>query len=281
VIDAIITGAGGFVGQALHARLTSLGQDVVALAHRDTDVCDPAMWIRLAPATTVYHLAARNFVPDSWKEAPDFLRTNVVGTEHALGYCRAHGARMVLASAYLYGVPQSLPIRETDPVRPNNPYALSKHLAEELCEFASQYQGVSVMALRLFNVFGPGQRREFLIPSLIAQLRTGSALHVMDLKPKRDYVYIDDVVDAFVLASRATIPYEALNIGTGVSHSVGELIDIIQAAAGTSLDVVSSGVERPNEIQDVMADISRSREVLGWRPSFDLRRGIAQMLERG
>lgn len=280
MIDVLVTGAEGFIGRALVARLRAEGPvDVLPLSSRDGDVADAGTWDRLPPARVVIHLAGRSYVPDSWKSGADFLRVNVLGTEHALAYCRRHGAALVLASAYVTGIPTRLPIHEDDPARPSNPYALSKLMAEELCEFASRTGGVSATVLRLFNVYGPGQRREFLIPTIIDQVRQREEVRVLSLAPRRDYVYLADVVEALVRAARPSTGFRRINIGSGVSHSVAEVIATAQAVAGTHLPVVSDAVERPQEIPDTVAGIVRARDLLGWTPRWSLRDGINQIFE--
>ncbi|MCW5624029.1 MAG: NAD(P)-dependent oxidoreductase [Burkholderiales bacterium] len=276
--DVIVTGGGGFVGRALCRRLMAEGREVLALSRADGDITDGGVWNALPPAKVVVHLAGQSFVPDSWKSPDRFLTVNVDGTKRALEWCRRNGARLVFASAYVYGIPESLPIRESHPVRPNNPYALSKYLAEQCCEFAARYQGVNSTVLRVFNVFGPGQREEFLLPTLVQQL-AGSEIRVMDLAPKRDYVYLPDVVDAFVRALDGPTGFQRFNIGSGISYSVAELVAELQAAAGTKLPVVSMAEQRPQEIPDVRADINLAGEVLAWAPVFDLAAGIRDMLK--
>jgi GDP-4-dehydro-6-deoxy-D-mannose reductase len=281
MMDALVTGAGGFIGQSLCARLRADGQNVLALTSANGDVSSADTWKALPPASVLYHLAGRSFVPDSWTQGADFMAANVVGTERALAYCREHGARLVVASAYVYGIPERLPIGEGDRVAPNNPYALSKRLAEQLCEFAAHYQGVVATALRIFNVFGPGQRAEFLIPKVLQQVRAGQDIRLLDLVPRRDYVYLSDVVDAFVKASKVSSGFHAINVGSGYSLSVAEVVERIQFLAGTRLAVVSDSVERRQEIPDVVADISLAQQVLGWRPQWSFERGIDQILKRG
>jgi GDP-4-dehydro-6-deoxy-D-mannose reductase len=280
MIDAIVTGAGGFIGQALCADLRAKGWNILALTSAHGDVAESGTWRPLPPARVVFHLAGRSFVPDSWTRGPDFVNVNVAGTEHALAYCRQQGARLVLASAYVYGIPQRLPIRESDPASPNNPYALTKRLAEQLCEFAAQYQGVVATALRLFNVFGPGQRAEFLIPKVLQQVRAGQEIRLLDLTPRRDYVYLSDVVDAFVKASEVSAGFHSINVGSGYSLSVAEIVEKIQVVAGTRLPVASDSVERRQEIPDVVADIALAQQVLGWRPQLSFEAGIEQILKR-
>lgn len=280
MIDALVTGAGGFLGQALCASLRAKCWNILPLNSTDGDVAAAETWKSLPPARVVFHLAGRSFVPDSWVRGPDFVCANVTGTEHALAYCRAHGSRLVLASAYVYGIPQRLPIRETDPASPNNPYALSKRLSEQLCEFAAQYQGVTATVLRIFNVFGPGQRPEFLIPKILQQVALGREIRLLDMTPRRDYVYLSDVVDAFIRASDVSAGFRVINIGSGQSLSVAEIVEKIQVMAGTRLPVVSDSVLRRQEIPEVVADVSLAQQLLGWRPQFSFEDGIEQILKR-
>ncbi|MBX4961161.1 NAD-dependent epimerase/dehydratase family protein [Rhizobium binae] len=279
MVDAIVTGAGGFLGKRLAERLGRDGFDVLALDRTHGDISEEGMWQELPAARTLFHLAGRTFVPDSWTQAPSFMAANVLGTQHALNWCKRHKAKLVFASAYVYGVPEQLPIQESDPVRPNNPYALSKHLAEQLCEFAATHEQIPVVVLRLFNIYGAGQRPDFLIPTLLNRIRAKQDIEVMDLSPRRDYVFVDDVLSAFTKAMDVPDGYHCLNIGSGRSYSVQEIIDILQEAAGTALPVVSSCAVRRNEIPDVRADITRARAVLGWRPEWDLPAGIRELMK--
>jgi nucleoside-diphosphate-sugar epimerase len=275
----LVTGANGFIGKALVKALIAAGVDVVALAREHGDLEHEVAWEKAPKADVLVHLAGRSFVPDSWNDSAGFLQANVVATGRALEYCRKHAARLIFVSAYVYGIPRRLPIKEDDPVRPNNPYALSKHMAEELCRFYAEQRAVPVTVLRVFNVYGPGQRPEFLIPEIIRQVRSGQQIRVKDLKPKRDYVYLDDVVDALARALNTSGgAFNVLNIGSGESLSVGEIISQIQQAAGTSLPVVSDDMERPNEIPDVRADIARAGYLLGWRPQHSFAAGIRLMI---
>ena len=228
---------------------------------------------------SVIHLAGRSYVPDSWINSGDFVETNVVGTQRALDYCRKSGASMVYANAYPYGIPEKLPINEYAPIKPNNPYSLSKCMGEQLCEFASDHNNVTTIVLRLFNVYGTNQRQDFLIPSIIDQVLNNKKIIVMDLNPRRDYIYIDDVVTALIKSMYLTEGFNSINIGSGVSYSVKEVIETIQSVANTDLDVVSNKSERINEIPNVVADISRAKEVLDWTPVYSLKKGIELTLK--
>ena len=278
MIDAIVTGGTGFIGTRLVSRLRSNGDEVYSLSSLDGDIGLTETWGKIPPARVLFHLAGRSYVPDSWQDSAAFMHTNVVGAEKALAYCRRVGAQMVMASAYVYGIPQRLPISEGDRVSPNNPYALSKLLAEELGSFASSYYGVPVTVLRIFNVFGRGQREEFLIPRIIRQVFESAVIHVQDLAPKRDYIHVDDVVDALRLAAQGGKGFRRDNHGSGESHSVTEIINTIQRVAGTGLPVTSANQRRANEIPDVRADVGAAAAELGWRPRLSFEAGIRELV---
>jgi len=273
----LVTGATGFVGRALALALAEAGHAVTALGRGDGDVTDPATWGQLPAVEHVFHLAGRNFVPDSWHDPAGFLHANVTGTARALDYCRSTGAHLVLASTALFGTARRLPIREEDVVEPSNPYALSKLLAERSCAFYASAFNVPVTVIRLVNVFGPGQRAEFLIPAIMDQVRRGQRIHVKILATRRDFVFIDDAVAGLAAAITRPGGYRIFNVGSGVSHSVQEVVDIVQKAAGTQLPVVSDETLRANEIEDVRVDITRVHDLLGWAPRVTLEQGIARL----
>lgn len=274
----VVTGASGFIGHALCRSLYQGGHKVVTLSSKDGHIADPRVFSHIAEARHVFHLAGRTFVPDSWKEPQDFMNVNVLGTTNVLEFCRAQDASLTVISAYLYGVPERLPIKETCLPRPNNPYALSKYLAEQVCEFYATHYGMGITVVRPFNIFGPGQKPHFLIPQIINQVKERQIIRVKDLTPRRDYLYIDDLIDALVRTLEAHRGYHVFNIGSGSSISVGELISVIQTAAGTEMPVVSENQIRRNEINDVYADISKARALLGWDPNTTFQQGIERML---
>ena len=277
--SVLVTGATGFIGKHLVPRLRSLEHEVVEVNSKFGDISSPETWATFPPTEVVVHLAARTFVPDSWSDPSGFVQTNFHGTVCALDYCRIHKARMIFISAYLYGIPDVLPIPESASLRANNPYALSKKLAEEACKFYSDYYGIDITVLRPFNTYGPGQTQKWLIPSIVEQVRKGKVIEVMDLAPKRDYIYIDDLIDAIIKALDRLCGFNVFNIGSGESYSVEGVIELIQYAAGSNIPVRSSGKRRPQEIMDTIADIRRGREELGWFPRWSLFSGIKAVVE--
>lgn len=274
----LVTGSSGFIGRHLLPALRAAQHDVIEVNSAAGDIAEKSTWSSFPRAQVVIHLAAKTFVPDSWGDPGGFIKTNLLGAVGALDYCRQHNARLVFLSSYLYGRPERLPISELASLKANNPYALSKRIAEEACEFYAHHFGVKTVILRPFNVYGPGQAESFLIPSIIHQFTSGNVIRVKDLEPKRDYVYIDDLVDAIARSVGLDQPLNIFNVGTGVSHSVAEIIYLIQKIKGTNWAVQSDGERRPEEIMDTQADITKAAAVLGWIPKWSLNAGLQRML---
>ncbi len=277
----LVTGASGFVGRALTTRLRSSGWDVLPMSSADGDIARNETIAKFAQhdVAHVFHLASKTFVPDSWDDPQAFCQTNVLGTVNVLEFCRSKGASMTYVSAYVYGHPDSLPIREDSAIRPSNPYALTKQLAESACEFYAGTYDLPVTTIRPFNAYGIDQPRNFLIPMIVRQaLDSGNAIVVKDLAPRRDYVYLDDVVAALMATMDKPCGYRVYNIGSGFSLSVKEVIDVVQTSAGTQKEVISENRVRTNELMDVVADISNARKDLGWHPGVSFRAGIETVI---
>jgi GDP-4-dehydro-6-deoxy-D-mannose reductase len=278
VARTLVTGASGFIGRALCASLRAHGHVAEPLSRRDGDIADPRTLTRIEAAQHVFHLAGRTCVPESWNDPVGFHATNTLGTINVLDYCRRHRARLTFVSAYVYGVPAQLPTPETCEPRPNNPYALSKYLAEQECEFYAFHHGLDVTILRPFNVFGPGQRPEFLIPHVLDQIQERRPIHVNDLAPRRDYLYIDDVVTALLRTLDGPRGCLVINVGSGASMSVAEIIATMQSVCGSDQPVVTANEVRPQEIPDACADIRKAQRLLGWTPHHSFAMGIELML---
>ena len=277
----MVTGGTGFIGRALVGELRRRGSEVIGLGSGNGWIDDPAIWqtVGVGEIEWLFHLAGRTYVPDSWEDPVGFLRTNVLGTANVLEFCRARKVPVTYVSAYLYGQPESLPIDENAPVRPNNPYAMSKWISERMCEFYARAHGLNVTVIRPFNVHGVGQDDRFLIPTIVKQALFDDVITVKDLRPKRDYVYLDDLVEALILTMGRAGGYSVYNIGSGVSLSVQDIIDVVQSAARTKKRVSCTDTVRRNEIDDVVADISRARQHLGWHPRHSFAEGISRIVE--
>lgn len=274
----VVTGAGGFLGRSLVQRLRTLGIEVRTAGRGDGfDLLGDAL--PLDGVAQVFHLAAETGVPDAWDDPVRFHLVNTHGTVRVLDQCRRAGCSVSYVGAYIYGVPETLPIDENHRVHANNPYAFSKWMGEQACAWYADVYKMDITAIRLFNVYGAGQSDRFLIPKIVSQVldRRVEVIELMDLQPRRDYLYVDDAVDA-LLASCPREGFGLYNVGSGVSHSVAEVVETVMALSGIRKPVIDLQQHRPNEIPDVRADCSRIRQACGWRAAISLEAGIGRML---
>ncbi|HEX5070216.1 MAG TPA: NAD(P)-dependent oxidoreductase [Vicinamibacterales bacterium] len=273
----LVTGAAGFVGGRLVPALQRGGFTVVSHGRADGDLAEAPP---TTAATCVVHLAGRTFVPESWTDPLAFYRDNTLATGGVLEYCRRTGARLVHLSSYVYGPPEHLPVAESHPRRAFNPYALSKILAEDLIAFHEARFGLKAAVIRPFNLYGPGQDERFLIPTIIRQIVNPdcASIVVRDVQPKRDYLFVDDIVELIlpVVRSGAT---GVFNAGSGRSVSVAGIIDMLASLAGISKPVSVSGDVRPGEVMDVVADTAAAARAFGWTPRVSLRDGLGITLD--
>lgn len=272
----LVTGASGFVGRHLERRLQTLGAKVIGVGRQSGGDILTGQLVT-DDIDIVVHLAGRTFVVDAWADPVDFFRVNALGTVRILEQCRSRRVPFIYISAYVYGAPQHALISEEHPIDPNNPYAFSKHVAEEACRFYHRVFGVPMVIFRLFNVFGAGQNRHFLIPAVIDQALSCQTdeIVVADLEPKRDYVYIDDVVDA-ICHGPALLSGKAYNVGSGQPKSVREVIEAVLKCIDPKKPYRARGEVRPNEIPSVAADISALTRDCGWIPSTEFEDGIGR-----
>jgi len=278
--SCLVTGSRGFVGRHLVVALSRAGYAVgEADIENGCDLTDWNSFKKLNAANWIIHLAARTFVPESFSDPRRFYDDNIRSTLNALEMARRWNARFILASSYVYGMPHYLPIDEAHPLAGENPYSQSKILCEQLADGYARHFGVPVICLRIFNIYGPGQSDRFLIPSMVKQAKQGH-ISLGDPEPRRDYVYVDDVVAAYMCAldyeSRGC---EVFNIGSGTSHSVREIVETYVKASGRPVDLRFSGKKRKGEISDTRSDCRKANRMLGWSAKIDLFEGLQRLVE--
>jgi nucleoside-diphosphate-sugar epimerase len=276
--NLLVTGSNGFIGKSLVSSLRNNPEYNIFLYDLEQGDISKDI-IPYENIDHVFHLAGKSFVPDSWENPLDFYRVNVLGAVNVLEFCRKNDCTATVISSYVYGDPEYLPIPETAPLKSYNPYSHTKTIIEDVCKFFCENYHLNVTVIRPFNVYGPGQNDQFLIPYLIKMFisSTSASIEVKDLRPKRDYIYIHDLVRVLVMTiSRKG--YAVYNAGTGISYSVREIIELIAGITKIDKPVKSLGVERQNEILDVRADIAKIEKELGWNPLIPLEEGIRRCI---
>ena len=290
---ALVTGGSGFIGGAIAASLRA-DNDVRTL---DTDPDPPpgvtgiegdvrdarAVDEAVEGVDVVFHQAAIVSVDRSIDEPVESHTVNATGTLRVLEAARRHGARVVAASsAAVYGDPEEVPVAETAPLEPTSPYGLNKLALDHYLRLYHDLYGLDTVALRYFNVYGPGQTGgdyAGVIEAFLRAARSGEPLTVHgDGDQTRDFVHVDDVVRANLLAAETDAVGAAYNVGTGESVTVRGLADRIRRAVGSDSPVVH-GDARDGDIRHSRADLTRAREGLGYRPTVDLGEGLATLVD--
>ncbi len=299
----LITGGAGFIGAHLANRLVNRGVAVRVLDDLSSgdpanlspgvnfnrgDVRDvPKLWSLLQGVDVVFHLAARVSVPASVLYPREYNDVNVGGTVALLEACRDVGVkRVVLASsATVYGDQPTWPVTEDMTPNPAVPYAVSKLAAERYLFTIGRLSGFETVALRIFNAYGPGQplppTHAPVIPQFMQQIiGRGSVIIFGNGRQTRDYVYIDDVVDALISASTAAaVDQEIINVGSGEETSLLQLVDKISAVVNSRANVIENS-EASGGIQHLVADLTKARRLLKYKPHTQLIDGLRKFYEQ-
>jgi nucleoside-diphosphate-sugar epimerase len=304
-MEAIVTGAAGFVGSHLCAHLLDHGDTVVGL-DSFTDYYDPRLKeanlaslygregftahrvdLATAPLATlfekadvVYHLAGQPGVRGSWgDDFGPYLQRNISATQRVLEAAREVSLWKVLyaSSSSVYGDAEAYPTSEDLYPRPVSPYGVTKLAAEHLCELYRVTSGVSTVSLRLFTVYGPRQRPDMAFSRLVEAALAGRPFLLYgDGEQSRDFTFVEDVVTA--MRQAALSPWTGVaNIGGGSRTTMNEVIDIITELAGP-IDVVRLPSQR-GDVRHTAADTTRAHEGFGYAPSVSLREGLTRMVE--
>jgi dTDP-glucose 4,6-dehydratase len=303
----LVTGAGGFIGSHLAERLVEEGAVVRALVHYNAlgqrgwldtsqhvgamdvvagDVTDPqSVDGAVRGCETVFHLAALIGIPYSYRAPDSYVRTNVVGTLNVLNAVRScHTSRLVHTStSEVYGTARYVPIDESHPLQGQSPYSASKIGADKMAEAFHLSFGVPVVTVRPFNTFGPRQSTRAVLPTIITQLIVGNTVRLGSTTPTRDLNFVSNTVDGFLAAALSDRAIgTVVNLGSGREIGIGDLVALVARMMGKEPRVVCD-VERQrpvgSEVERLLADPTRARELLDWTPRVALEDGVHHTIE--
>jgi nucleoside-diphosphate-sugar epimerase len=299
----LVTGGAGFIGSNLARALLERGDGVRVLdnfstgsrenlAGLDLEIVEGELrsYERVHNAVrgveVVYHLGALGSVPRSVQDPLTSSAVNVEGTLNVLLAARDEGVRRVVfsSSSSIYGSAGELPRTEAMPPDPISPYGVAKLAAERYCvSFSRVYHGFETVVLRYFNVFGPRQspfsQYAAVVPLFVTAIRAGRPVTIFgDGEQSRDFTYVDNVVDATLLAGEAAgASGRIFNVAAGAPGSVNQLADTIGRILGRPVEK-EFREPRPGDVRDSWADVGIAREVLGYAPTVDLEEGLRRTI---
>ena len=298
----LVTGGSGFIGSNIVKHLIENGNSVTVLdnfisGYRSNldpfpsvriiegDVRDKAtVESAICDVEVVFHLAASVGNKRSIDQPLTDAEINVLGTLHILEAARKAGVRKIVtsSSAGIFGELKTLPIREDHPVEPDSPYGCTKLCEEKLCLTYSKLYDLEAVCLRYFNVYGPNQRFDAygnVIPIFVFRMLRNEALLIYgDGEQTRDFVHVDDVVQANIKAADSKGVSGAFNIASATRVTINRLVEMI-TKSNSSLVEIEHGPERPGDVRHSLADISLAHQKINYTPTVDLEKGIEEYVD--
>lgn len=310
----LVTGADGFIGSHLTEALIRQGYDVRAFVMYNSfnswgwldtlseeikkeidvfagDVRDPhGVENAVQGCNIILHLAALIAIPYSYHSPDTYIDTNVKGTLNILQAARKFGATKVVhtSTSEVYGSARFVPITEDHPLQPQSPYSASKIAADQIALSFKHSFDLPVAIIRPFNTFGPRQSARAVIPTIITQIASGKrTIELGAVHPTRDFNYVSDTVRGFIaVAESDRSTGQVVNIGSGFEISIGDLVFTIARLMNADVEISTEKERlrpRESEVERLMADNSRARQILGWKPEYagydGLCRGLQETIE--
>ncbi len=283
----LITGSSGFIGSHL---ISSIASDykIIGISnkkqtkkmnffHYEKDITKE---VRIKSSlSTIIHLAALSDVRYCKLYPSLCINVNVLGTHKILEMCRKKDVNLIFTStSHVYGLPKKLPIMEDEMIKPTSIYATSKIMAENLCESYAKTYGLNITVLRLFSVYGHNSPVHNAVHNIMNQYITKSIVNLGNLKSKRDFIYIDDVIDAIKIILENQKGYEVFNVGSGYTNTIRSVCDKVAKISKRNLRIESKIDKlRNNHIKEIKCSYSKINRIHKWSPKFDLDTGLQTM----
>lgn len=290
-MKTLLTGYNGFVGRHLLNAIRGIPlKDSLGLVDITNKKRVESAVSSIAP-DQVIHLAAQSFIPASFQDPLETYTINFIGTFNLLEALKASGFSgnmLYVGSAEVYGLvpPNQLPVSETQPLRPRNPYAVSKIAAEALCYQMSQTGSFSIVMARPFNHIGPGQDQRFVVSDFarqIIEIKQGKKeplLEVGEIEVTRDFTDVEDVIGAYLGLLENGKSGEVYNVCSGKERSVRSIIETLLHLAGVRVEIISDLTRfRPSEQRRMCGNPQKIRTAIGWEPRVQLEDTLLKILE--
>lgn len=280
----LVTGYSGFIGRNLIVKLLKK-YDIIGLSNISTstlgitkirkDIRKLSTHDIPKDISYIVHLAALSDISYCHDNPSECFDVNVRGTQNLLEISRKIGSKFLfISTSHVYGIPIKIPMAENHPRNPTSIYASSKFAGEIISESYARNYGMDVSILRLFSVYGHNSPQHSVISRIINQLKSTEIIKLGNLYPKRDFVYVNDVVNAIELVIKKSSGFRIFNVGNGKSFSISEICKIIQQISDMKITIKSvPELKRKQEVKNVVADISKMKS-MGWKPQMSLQAGL-------
>lgn len=286
--EILVTGSSGFIGNYLVPQLLHQNYKVFGISKRkqksfknfissSMDISNITNSKLQNNFSKIIHMAALSDVDYCNLNPSKCYEINVNGTQKILEIARKKDAEFIfLSSSHVYGNSKKIPLSETESSLPLSHYASSKKMGEILCETYSLTYGLNIRIARIFSVYGPNSSKSNLVFNIINQVIHNSQITLGNITPKRDFIFIDDVITGLLdIVNSKKKGYNVYNLGTGKSTSIVDLINLVLNFSNKKMRVISKKDKiRKNDVLDVCANISKMNSHFNWKPQVSLKKGL-------
>jgi len=280
----LVTGFGGFIGSHLIPKLIQK-YNVVGLSTSknlqlkitqiNTDITKIDKKTLPSKISKIIHLAAVSDVDYCQENPINSSKINIIGTQKVLELARKHDSQVIfLSTAHVFGIPKNNPINENFQKHPQSIYAATKLAGEILCESYSNSYGLDISVARLFSVYGPNSPKHSVTENIIKQIISKKIIKLGNVKSKRDFLYVDDTIDAILLIMKKNHNYNDYNVGSEKSYSINQICTILKNISKKQFTIkISKTKIRKNDPIKLVSDSSKLRK-LGWKPKISVPEGL-------
>jgi nucleoside-diphosphate-sugar epimerase len=280
----LVTGYNGFIGSHLIPQLVKT-YNVVGLSTSKTstlkipqikaDITKINYKTFPSKISKIIHLAAVSDVDYCQKNPTDTSKINIFGTQKILELARKNDSQVIfLSTAHVFGSPKNNPVDENYQKNPKSIYAATKLAGEALCESYSNSYGLNIGVIRLFSVYGPNSPKHAVIESITKQIITKKIVKLGNIKSKRDFLYIDDAINAILLIMEKNHDYNEYNVGNEKSYSINQICKILKNISKKEFTIITSKTKiRKNDSRELISNSSKLKK-LGWKPKTSVPEGL-------
>ena len=280
-LNVVITGSEGFIGnhfkQLLVEKKINFQCVDLKLKNELNDVI-----VESTRTNTIVHLAATTSVTASYEKPGEFYSNNIGSLIESLEWCRKNNGKIIYISSYVYGKSAEIPTPESHPVLAHNPYAQSKLIGEELCFAYWRDHKVPYIIFRPFNIYGEGHSTEFIIPSILEQIKLGKTeIKIQNPNPKRDFIYVKDVAEAIYFGMTSSLKNEIFNLCSETTISIGEVCELIQRFSKRKMSFIyERNFERKGDVDITLGSNKKAKQILHWNPKYTFENGLIEIMSK-